>query len=143
MANVSDPDLNTEPEQVENVNKIVEQLNAMELLESLEGRVEDVEREAQVLSEVVQRVTESLAKRTARSAHVTVAHVSGTSDLAQAAVSRLEHLQQTTNVFFQEIQGVKEHFEIFRILAAKTADVRMQVLRLETQVTKLVLAKSQ
>lgn len=111
-------------------------------IESMKQHVRDVEEDTKRLREVVEKVTAELASRTSRAAQITVSHAATTDRLSGMAVEAMGQLNETSQIFLSDIDKLKSSFDVLKVMAQKTAEVRKQVTGLETQVLKLAAKHS-
>lgn len=100
----------------------------------IQAKVADIQQEAVHLMGVLQQVSESLSKRTSQATQLTVDHTAMTDNLVQVLTSLTSELQNKSQVFLNDVNGLRRDFDVIKSLAEKTALLRQQVVKLEARV---------
>lgn len=103
----------------------------------MQKQITALQEQAVHLMKVLQQVSKSLSLRTDHAAKLTLDHTSITESLAQVLLRSTNDLKNTSDLFTNDVNTLRSHFAVVKALAERTAHVRLQVIKLESQVLAL------
>lgn len=106
-------------------------------LSELRQEADVIEDDVRRLVSMMKVVNQSLTNRTSDAAILTSSHARTTRDVSHVALAATTRLDDTTRKFLQNITRLRQNFRTITALSQATSQVRAQVLRLETQVSRL------